>query len=232
MNISNVEIVRKQRASLNILTSNKSEEDYRVCSNVCSSRKLDFSESKIFGRLRWEIFVEQLNWIDGDRKNRIELDKYDKYAIHFGVFKGSRLVGYLRLLKAGNPEGLLMENTFFQKLWPRGFSIPADSMEISRFCIEGGFRRDKENNRRYISLLLFKQVYNYIKIRNVQYLYGTADGTNEYGYNHKTFLTRLFPFKVIGGPVKFREDVETFLLELHFPSAEKNLSPFMKALFS
>lgn len=52
------------------------------------------------GKLRHNFFVEQKGWVqNANCKTDIELDTYDPYAVHFGVFtEKNELIGYMRAI--------------------------------------------------------------------------------------------------------------------------------------
>ncbi len=56
-------------------------------------------------RLRHEVFVKEKGWIDLDRPDGREIDRFDTpHAIHFLAIEAGRVIGYSRLLPTTRPH--------------------------------------------------------------------------------------------------------------------------------
>lgn len=154
-------------------------------------------ESKVQAyKLRHEVFAQTLQWVP-ESKDGLEYDEYDKYAIHFGVFKQpDELTSYMRLIL---PHDLFMLEKIdtFRNLLPRDYVLNKKSAaEISRFCTRDDNRRNamvKTQAKDFSqSILLLKGVYHWCNLNDIRYLYAVT----EYKI-HRLFKSYGFPFKNI-----------------------------------
>src|SRR5208283_1139778 len=102
----------------------------RIKEDTFTARNMDEEDLAKAYKLRHQIFAEQLSWVPRT-KNKLEIDKYDCYSIHFGVFDKGELVAYLRLIMSENQ--FMIENEFIG-LISRDHTIRKfhDTAEVSR----------------------------------------------------------------------------------------------------
>jgi N-acyl-L-homoserine lactone synthetase len=87
-------------------------------------------------RLRYEICVEKLHWIEGDPETRLEYDEFDQYSYHFGCFLDRQLVGYIRMTREDTPEGT-MSRKYFRQLWQKEPLYPVKlTADVSRLIVD------------------------------------------------------------------------------------------------
>lgn len=130
-------------------------------------------EVEAFERLRFDYFVRQRAWVDEDAHcPERERDCYDASSHHLGVFKGERLVAYLRALPWQPGCGFMLEREF-RALLPAGASgqlaYPC-AVELTRLVVAPRH----ELPLREVSLvseLLFRLFYQLARHQGWQHLY-------------------------------------------------------------
>lgn len=80
-------------------------------------------------RLRYEVFVEHLQWVPGNPE-RLERDCHDIDSAQVGVFEGPKLLGVCRITPSGKPW--MLTKSFS---WYTG-PIDPDSFELSRLAVD------------------------------------------------------------------------------------------------
>jgi acyl homoserine lactone synthase len=143
-------------------------------------------------KLRYKIFCKELKWLPLNKEEK-DIDKYDEYSIHFGVFSSEKLVAYSRIVL---PDRFFMLEEVFKDLLPENYSLrkEKDTVEISRVAIDQPFR--SSNNSEIIKLLLFKLMYQWSIKNEIRYWYMTLQP------DYLKSIQKLFPCKQIG-KVKF-----------------------------
>jgi N-acyl-L-homoserine lactone synthetase len=176
--------------------------------------QLDYTtQYKLFGRFRQEVFADQLGWVSGDVVSRLELDQFDPTAYHLGVYTNHQLVGYVRIVVASQPHGLLMQQGAFRGLSPPEVPAVATIAEVSRLGLAASVQH---SGRLAFCVLqaLFIGIYDFCIQRGITELYAIADDVNLAGYNHVKFLTKHLGFEVIGTACQLAPGVDTKLLRL------------------
>lgn len=93
-------------------------------------------------RLRYEICVLKLKWIDGNPMTGHEIDEFDDASWHFGAFYRGELIGYVRLTPEAAIPGL-MSRVHFAELWQRDPAYaPEQSADLSRLVVLGAYAED------------------------------------------------------------------------------------------
>jgi len=157
--------------------------------------------------LRHRIFCQELAWVQPSA-DYLEIDRYDKNAVFFGVFDkfSHKLLAFLRLII---PEGVFMLEQEFSLLVEPNYIIrkKSDTVEVSRLCVAPE-ARDKKIIGSFgiynISMFLYKGVYQWCIKNHVRYLYLVVE--------HKIYrLLRIrgFPCKMIGKPIQMDNGVVT-----------------------
>jgi len=141
---------------------------------------------------RYNHYVESLKYVERpSHGKKIEYDKYDEHAVHFGAFDDRNiLVGYTRLILPGQ-HGLQVHNEFEDLIHPR--LDPARDMkkciESSRFIVA-----PELGHRRYqAAQMLYKIKYQFVKRFGFKYWYQVSEMKLIRAHRHKKY-----PFKVIG----------------------------------
>jgi N-acyl-L-homoserine lactone synthetase len=87
------------------------------------------------GKLRYDFFCDKKGWVTTNNPNsNIELDRYDDHAIHFGVFSGAELVGYMRAIPAAAQCGMMIDHDFRECVTDDEFKhiYRENAVEVSR----------------------------------------------------------------------------------------------------
>lgn len=80
-------------------------------------------------RLRYEVFVEHLQWVPGNPE-RLERDCHDIDSEQVGVFEGPELLGVCRITPYGKPWMLTKPFSWYTS------PIDPDSFELSRLAVD------------------------------------------------------------------------------------------------
>lgn len=121
----------------------------------------DNDEVRGYQTLRYEWFVIRKAWVKEDPNHPgCEIDHYDPYCLHLGVFKDMQLVGYLRVLPWQEHLGLMLQHEFQDLISPEAAPQLAQesNVEISRLVVaplQGSSRAESA----HIAELLFKLLY-------------------------------------------------------------------------
>jgi acyl homoserine lactone synthase len=154
-------------------------------------------------RLRHKVFAEELGWVPWN-DNSLEQDVYDGYAEHFGVFRNTQLLSYLRLV---TPDYRFMLEKEFSDLVSPGYIIRKanDTREVSRLCVSFEERATKihtEIGSLGVSMFLYRRVYQWCVEFKVRYLYLVVE------YKVFRLLNMLgFPCTLIGEPTRMPDGV-------------------------
>lgn len=84
--------------------------------------------------LRHEVFVEEKQWLDLEKPDKLEIDQFDnEHALHMLAFKDDELVGYQRMLPTTQPYLL---NSVYPQLCE--LTLPNDPQiwEWTRFAVK------------------------------------------------------------------------------------------------
>lgn len=180
---------------------------------------LNYSSSqtaKQIGGLRCTIFAHQLGWVPIPA-NGIETDRFDQDAVHLGVCENGELVGYLRIIHATAPYGMLFQQPSFSALVPSNLQITASDAEVSRLCISPPYQRSRYAAE--ILKLLMQGVLKHAQQQNIARIFAVADDQAvQSQYSHQRFLTRRLRFVVIGEPHQFVPTINTYLMVLDVPA--------------
>ncbi len=128
-------------------------------------------------RLRHRIFAETLKWVPCT-ETELEIDEYDPYAVHFGVFNESgRMLAYLRLLKADRVY--MLEREFLCTInGGQELRKETSSCELTRFCVDRSARNvlvSTDFGDFPLFMLLFKGVYQWCMLNGIEIIYGVTD---------------------------------------------------------
>ncbi len=175
---------------------------------------LDYATRRnVIGRFRQEVFADELGWVAGDVVSRLELDQFDPTAYHLGVYISQQLVGYVRIVVANQPYGLLMQQGAFRGLSPPQVPAVATIAEVSRLGLASSVQGSGLLAFRVLQAL-FIGIYDFCIQHKITELYAIADDVNLAGYNHVKFLTKHLGFEVIGTACQLAPGVDTKLLRL------------------
>lgn len=103
-----------------------------------TARRLRSDELHDAGRLRHAFFVRQKSWVPASAAGtEVELDDYDRSAIHLGVFDGPSLVGYMRAVAGESAGGFMLDREFRECLSDEEYAtiVRPGSVELSRRVI-------------------------------------------------------------------------------------------------
>jgi acyl homoserine lactone synthase len=154
--------------------------------------------------LRHRVFAESLRWVPVS-ENRLEIDVYDMFAIHFGVFdQHKNLLAYVRLLSS---DQIFMIEKEFRCVIGEKYPLrkERDTCELTRFCVTPAARNDvvaSECGRFNITALLFKGIYHYCLNRGIRFIYGVTDKAI-----HKFLNMKGYPYKMIEKPRRMPDGV-------------------------
>jgi acyl homoserine lactone synthase len=148
-------------------------------------------------RLRNNIFCNELGWAL-QSQNGLEIDEYDKHAISLGVLdERGELLAFLRIILA--ERAFMIEKEFLSLVDPRhAIRKESDTIELSRLCVAPKSRKDKVAGNfgmYYISMLLFKGVYQWCLKNHTRHLYAVTEHKI-----YKLLCLRGFPCSLIGDP--------------------------------
>ncbi len=89
-------------------------------------------------RLRYKIFVEEMDWDDLAREDRLEIDQFDHdEAVHHLVMRNGELAGYQRMLPTTRPHLL---TDVLQDLYVGQPPSGRDVFELTRYAVAPGYR--------------------------------------------------------------------------------------------
>lgn len=190
-------------------------------------------------RLRFQVLCYECGFIsDQDFPQKKELDEYDEHCCaHFGVFADNELIGYSRLILAGQKTLPILTKCPDVKQVIKG--IPVKNIaEVSRLIISKKFRKrigdglycetesyksghgknESQMNRRILPMVLglYKAMYIYSKFNNIRYFLALME----------PFLPRLLKntgeFQVISEPVELWGTVYPYILDLRQAEEKMN----------
>lgn len=174
------------------------------------------SWKELIGRLRYQVFVEDLGWVKGSPETKTETDEYDSSADHLAVFNKNdpkSILCYMRILPATSSGGMMLTDIkCFHDLLPRDFVVPPLSIELSRLCLDPKLKGTRDGLK--VTSLLFKSVLKYMEERGLNILFAIADAKDARGYSHKDFLLKRFPSFCLIGEGFLREEVTTHVMSL------------------
>jgi acyl-homoserine lactone synthase len=89
-------------------------------------------------RLRHQVFVEEMGWIDLAKPDGREIDQFDnKHAVHMLYVEQDKVLGYQRMLPSTRPH-LLSE--LMPELCEGDRPVGSHIWELTRHCVERGHR--------------------------------------------------------------------------------------------
>ncbi len=149
-------VIREQELSFHTLTTEEKRKGYK---------------------LRHDVFVAELGWAEA-KENNLDIDSYDNEdMIPLGLmFNNDELIAYLRITLPG--ARFMMEGEFSQLLGGRVIAKNRGIVEISKVCVKKNFRRARilsEYGEMNVSLLLYKGLYQWSLINDVNKLYMVVD---------------------------------------------------------
>ena len=153
--------------------------------------------------LRHKVFARELRWVP-QSDDGLEHDVYDAQAKHFGVFRDRKILSYLRLV---SPEHRYMLEKEFRALVSPDHDIrkAPDTREVSRLCVsfdERGTKVPTSIGSLGVSMLLYRQVYQWCVPNKVRYLYLVVE------YKVLRLLKMFgFPCVLVGEPTRMPDGV-------------------------
>jgi acyl homoserine lactone synthase len=153
--------------------------------------------------LRHKVFAQELRWVP-QSDDGLERDVYDAHALHFGVFRDRKILSYLRLV---SPEHRYMLEKEFRALVSPDHDIrkAPDTREVSRLCVsfdERGTKVRTSLGSLGVSMLLYRQVYQWCVPNKVRYLYLVVE------YKVLRLLKMFgFPCVLVGEPTRMPDGV-------------------------
>jgi N-acyl-L-homoserine lactone synthetase len=129
------------------------------------ARVLTVDDEKAYGALRHTFFVNELQWVEENPRNPgIELDRFDPFSTHLGVWCGDELVAYMRLLPSDTPVNWMLDTDFRVVMEDSTYVglMRDNAVEISRLVVakpKGGPVESAEMAVAYMRLL-FKLFYH------------------------------------------------------------------------
>ncbi|EKO40660.1 MAG: N-acyl-L-homoserine lactone synthetase [Solidesulfovibrio magneticus str. Maddingley MBC34] len=153
--------------------------------------------------LRHEVFAKELRWVP-QSDDGLEHDVYDAHAKHFGVFRDRKMLSCLRLV---SPEHRYMLEKEFRSLVSPDHDIrkAPDTREVSRLCVSFDERGTKVRTSIgviSVSMLLYRQVYQWCIPNKVRYLYLVVE------YKVLRLLKMFgFPCVLVGEPTRMPDGV-------------------------
>jgi len=157
-------------------------------------------------RLRYKVFSEKLGWA-GRRKDLLESDSYDQWAVSFGVYdEQGALKAYLRLLTS--EYRFMLEDVFAPLLGsdPIVRKKP-DTAEVSRLCMEPCEPRtmDERGHTPDLILLLVKGLRRWCDEHDIRFLYAELDAKAFRLYHD----VKKLPLRLMGEPKTMPDGLET-----------------------
>jgi len=153
--------------------------------------------------LRHKVFAQELRWVP-QSDDGLERDVYDAHALHFGVYRDKKILSYLRLV---SPEHRYMLEKEFRALVSPDHDIrkAPDTREVSRLCVsfdERGTKVRTSIGSIGVSMLLYRQVYQWCVPNKVRYLYLVVE------YKVLRLLKMFgFPCVLVGEPTRMPDGV-------------------------
>jgi len=169
--------------------------------------------------LRYQVFSEELKWFPENNSQK-DIDKYDQYSIHFGIFshleklEEKELVGYCCIIP---PNNNFMLEEEFKDLLSEDYLLhkKQNAVEISRLVIKKTFRL---NQGFQIRMLLYKSMYQWSIKNDVRYWYMVVDT------RYLRSLQKLFPCRQIGKIKFYQPNLPTVAALLDLREAEQFVS--------
>jgi N-acyl-L-homoserine lactone synthetase len=135
-----------------------------------SARIIDRRWFEEIGKLRYHFFCSKKGWVENSAESNVELDSYDDHAVHFGVFSGNELVGYMRALLASAPCGMMIDHDFRQCLTDEEFKLirRENSLELSRRVTSLNL-----TSKEQLAVVqhLFYEFYYYCRLHGIEHVY-------------------------------------------------------------
>jgi N-acyl-L-homoserine lactone synthetase len=169
--------------------------------------------------LRYEFFVKARRWVAEDPGSPgRERDSYDDFSYHLGVFQGSEIAAYLRVLPWLPEVGFMLEREFRPLV---GGDDMADlrrpgSVEVSRLAVRKGEPLLQPGERSAVELLL-KLLYRLSLVEGYRHFYVTV----EKGWLRVFRRAFPFPFVRLGQPYVFPDGTETVAAYADLEDMEK-----------
>jgi N-acyl-L-homoserine lactone synthetase len=157
--------------------------------------------------LRYEFFVKERRWVEEDPGSPgHERDGYDAFCRHLGVFRGTELAAYLRVLPWIPEVGFMLEREFRSLVG--GYNAPdlrqEGSVEVSRLAVRKGEPLLRPGEPSAVELLL-KLLYHLSLTEGYRRFYVTV----ERRWLRTFRRTFPFPFVPFGRPYVFPDGTET-----------------------
>lgn len=204
-----------------------------------SSNKPERRPSSVY-ELRYEVYCKERRFLRSiDYPDGREMDKYDRYSVHFAALnRNNEVVGAVRLVMPG-PRGQFPFEAHCP-LFP-DISLPprATSAEISRLVVMPRYRRptdetllafsgtllfqqgviapaegeaplgDRRLNRSRVVMGLYRRMYRYGKKHGITHVYAAMEKSL-----HRMLARYGFPFHVIGEESDYYGRVTPYLLSM------------------
>jgi N-acyl-L-homoserine lactone synthetase len=147
-------------------------------------------------RLRYEICSLRLKWIPGDPATRLETDKWDAIAHHFGVFNQSgQLIAYMRMVP-DSPASTMTRECFPYLIKHRDTPVPMEeSADLSRLIVDPAYHGRKTLVAILLGLYRLTYARSVLKGRGIRYWYFVTNKREIQGIR----LGLRVPVRVLGG---------------------------------
>lgn len=98
----------ERNVALEALRFSAKDGDKKLCARI-----LNASDETAIGKLRHQFFVEDCKWVpENPSTPGLELDRFDPFATHLGIFCDEDLVAYMRLLPSDTPVNWMLDTDF------------------------------------------------------------------------------------------------------------------------
>lgn len=156
---------------------------------VTICRKIKYGSRQFYeaAMLRFQVCCVELGWFDQSSYfNQQEIDEYDKFAEHFGVYdEENRLTGYCRLITG-------VKEYPIEKYSKKVFCLAGSTKcEVSRLIVDKRYRKNT------IAVVLIAGIYEEVLAKNIDYALALIEPKLLVRLNHLGI-----PFKQFGDTVQ------------------------------
>ncbi len=185
-------------------TLEKKEEDIEV-------KRIEGALLEEVYKWRYEVFCKELGWISSNAEEK-DVDIYDGYSVHLGIFFRGEIVGYCRIVHPIN--SFMLEKDFKDLINNKKIPRKKASVEISRLIT----KKDLNPTTRFHSLMiLYKYMYHHFLETGIRFCYIVV------GKDLLNGLQKIFPFRKIGKTVYYQPEVPTMVAVLNIREFEERL---------
>jgi N-acyl-L-homoserine lactone synthetase len=177
-------------------------------------KQLDDKEISQSQKFRYEIVVKELGWVKSD--SGLEVDRYDKAANCFGIFKDDDLIGFTRLVPY-TEASFMTFNEFGQLVKDKPDVDLNKAADISRLIVSSKYRGIKD----YFDIVksLYRIMYLWSVENNIRYWFFVS-------YKKELSALKKFhhmPIKTLGSGKCYLDNEPAYACFLDLVEAEKNL---------